>query len=142
MNPMNISPLESKPLACRPVRYATLALGAVCLALGVVGLFVPLLPTTVFLLMALWCFSRSSEWLQRWLYDHPTLGRGLRNWHRHRVIPLPAKIAAVVTMAASFLVTDLFLADDWVMPAIVGGILAAVATFILSRPSKVPADAS
>jgi hypothetical protein len=142
MKPMSISPVESKALACRPVRYATLALGALCLALGVVGLFVPLLPTTVFLLAALWCFSRSSARMQRWLYDHPTLGRGLRNWHRHRVIPLPAKIAAVITMAASFLATDLFLADDWVMPAIVGGILAAVATFILSRPSKVPADAS
>ena len=133
---------ESKPLACRPVRYATLALGALCLALGIVGMFVPLLPTTVFLLAALWCFSRSSERLQRWLYDHPRLGRGLRNWHRHRVIPLPAKIAAVVTMTASFLVTDLFFADGWVMPAIVGVVLAAVAAFILTRPSKAPADAA
>jgi len=131
--------LQHQPITCRPVRYATLAVGVLCLGLGILGLFLPVMPTTVFLLIAFWCFSRSSERLQRWLYDHPRLGRGLRQWHRHRVIPPKAKIAALSMLAASFLATLYFYAGNWIVPEIVGAVLVAVAVFILLCPSRAPA---
>jgi hypothetical protein len=132
--------LEPQPIACRPVRYATLVIGVLCLALGIAGLFLPLMPGTLFLLIALWCFSRSSARAQRWLYEHPHLGRSLRDWHRHRVVPPKAKIAAVGMMAASFGAVLYLHAGNWLVPSIVGGCLAAVAAFILSCPSRAPAE--
>ena len=131
--------LEHRPITCRPVRYVTLGVGFLCLGLGILGMFLPVMPTTVFLLIALWCFSRSSARVQRWLYEHPRLGRSLRQWHRHRVIPVKAKIAALSMMAASFLVTLYFYAGTWIVPEIVGVVLAGVAVFILRCPSRAPA---
>jgi hypothetical protein len=64
--------------------------------------------------------------MQRWLYDHPRWAAAC-GWHRHRVIHCPEDRRRRHD-GREFLVTDLFLADDWVMPAIVGGILVAVAT--------------
>jgi uncharacterized membrane protein YbaN (DUF454 family) len=130
---------EHRPITCRPIRQITLAAGFVCLGLGVAGLFLPVMPTTVFLLLALWCFSRSSERLQRWLYDHPRLGQGLRQWHRHRVIPPRAKAAALAMMAGSFLVTAYLNEGNWLVPEIVGAVMLAVAVFILRCPSRAPA---
>ena len=130
---------EHRPITCKPVRYATLAMGVICLGFGIAGLFLPVMPTTVFLLLALWCFSRSSERLQRWLYDHPRFGHGLRQWHRHRVIPPKAKAAAIAMMTASFLATLYFYSGNWLVPEIVGVILVGVAVFILRCPSQAPA---
>jgi uncharacterized membrane protein YbaN (DUF454 family) len=117
----------------------TLAVGLLCLGLGIIGMFLPVMPTTVFLLIALWCFSRSSLRVQRWLYEHPRLGRGLREWHRHRVIPPKAKVAALFMMAASFLLTLYVYAGTWIVPEIVGAVLGSVAVFILRCPSRAPA---
>jgi uncharacterized membrane protein YbaN (DUF454 family) len=130
---------QHRPITCKPVRYATLALGVLFLGLGIAGLFLPVMPTTVFLLLALWCFSRSSERLQRWLYDHPRFGHGLRQWHRHRVIPPKAKAAALAMMAASFLATLYFYSGNWLVPEVVGVVLVGVAVFILRCPSRAPA---
>lgn len=127
-----------QPIACRPARYLMLGLGLILVGLGVIGAFLPVMPTTVFLLMALWCFSRSSTRLQRWLYDHPAFGRTLREWHRHRVIPTSAKIVALATMATSLSVMTLFLADGLLIPMVTAAILVPVAAFILSRPSRPP----
>jgi uncharacterized membrane protein YbaN (DUF454 family) len=131
--------LQHRPITCAPVRYATLAVGFLCLGLGILGMFLPVMPTTVFLLIALWCFSRSSARVQRWLYEHPRLGRSLREWHRHRVIPPKAKIAALSMMATSFLLTLYVYAGTWIVPEIVGVILGGVAVFILRCPSRAPA---
>lgn len=115
-----------------------LGLGLLFVALGVIGAFLPVMPTTVFLLTALWCFSRSSTRLQRWLYDHPVFGRTLRAWHRHRVIPTSAKVMALATMASSLCVTTLVLADDLLIPMVTAAVLVPVAAFILSRRSRPP----
>lgn len=126
------------PIACRPARYLMLGLGLMFVGLGVIGAFLPVMPTTVFLLLALWCFSRSSTRLQRWLYDHPKFGRTLRAWHRHRAIPTSAKVMAIATMATSLGVTTLLLADNLVIPMVTALVLVPVAAFILSRPSRPP----
>ncbi len=121
---------------CAPVRYGLIAFGWVNIGLGVLGMFLPVMPTTVFLLIALWAFSRSSQRFHRWLYTHPTLGRTLRDWHSHGVIPLRVKILAVSMMTVSLSYVTLFLAEGWTLPLLLGAVLGGVAAFILSRPSR------
>jgi uncharacterized membrane protein YbaN (DUF454 family) len=69
------------------------------LAAGIVGIFLPLLPTTPFVLLAAYCFSRGSARCERWLLEHPRFGPMVRDWRLHRAIPLRAKQAAIVMMA-------------------------------------------
>ena len=78
-------------------RAALVALGTVCVALGVVGIFVPGLPTTVFLLLASYFFSRSSERLRGWLWGHRVLGPYLE-MARDRRMPRRAKIVSVTSI--------------------------------------------
>lgn len=121
-------------------RLALAAFGGINVAVGVIGMFVPLMPTTVFLLIALWAFGRSSPRACRWLYGHPRLGPGLRAWRRHRAIPLPAKCAAGAGMVAGVVVTAAS-AEGWMLPAAVGALLVPVAGYIVTRPHAPPGDA-
>lgn len=115
-----------------------LLLGFAFFALGAVGVVVPGLPTTVFMLLALWAFARSSERFHQWLYHHRLFGPPLQEWHNHRVIPLRAKVLAVAMMAASlvYLVffTQIF---AWLKVATLLVMLYG-AWFILSKPSSRP----
>ncbi|MBR5812262.1 MAG: YbaN family protein [Alistipes sp.] len=70
-------------------------LGLLSLVLGVVGIFLPLLPTTPLLLLSAWCFIRSSTKLYDWLLNHPYLGKYIRNFREHRAIPLRVKVLSV-----------------------------------------------
>lgn len=77
--------------------------GVLALLLGFLGLFLPLLPTTPFLLLASWCFARGSTRLHRWLLSHRVFGEYLRNFEAGRGIPLRAKIVATVMLWGSLL---------------------------------------
>lgn len=74
------------------------AAGSIALGLGVVGIFVPLLPTTPFLLLAAACYVRSSERLSGWLLNHRILGRYIRDYRDGRGMPLRAKIVTLVLL--------------------------------------------
>ena len=119
------------------LRYALIGLGWVNVALGAIGIIVPGMPTTVFLLIALWAFSKSSERFRNWLYEHRRLGPPIRAWHEHGVIPARAKAGALAMMTLSLVV--MAAAGPWQLPAITGAIMVPVAVFILSRPSR-PGD--
>lgn len=125
---------------CTGLRLLFLALGLFCLSLGILGLFVPLLPTTVFLLIALWAFGKSSGRFHRWLYEHPTLGATIRAWHQHRVIPRRAKLTAYATMLASLLLTIGFITGPSLAAG--GGALAvaAVAVWMARQPGAAPPE--
>ncbi len=127
---------------CPGVRHTLIAFGCLNVALGVAGVLLPVMPTTVFLLVALWAFSKSSYRLHRWLYYHPRLGRTVRAWHAHRVIPLQAKAAAVSMMAGSLLFVALFVADGWALPLGLAAVLSTVSLYILTRPSRIAADSA
>lgn len=88
------------PLVQRPLwqRHLWLAAGGISLALGVIGIFLPLLPTTPFVLLAAFCFSRGSERCERWLVEHPRFGPMVRDWRANRAVPLRAKQLATVMM--------------------------------------------
>jgi hypothetical protein len=119
------------------LNYLLIGFGWLNVALGAVGLVVPGMPTTIFLLVALWAFSKSSERFRAWLYEHERLGPPIRAWHEHRVIPPRAKAAALVMMLASLAI--MVATVDWRLPAIAAAVMVPVALFILSRPSR-PAD--
>lgn len=123
------------------LRWSLLAFGWANVGLGLVGVFVPGLPTTVFLLIAFWAFSKSSARFQTWLWEHPRLGPPIRDWHEHRVIPLKAKILAAVMMTSSFVYVAFFVAESWVFPAVLAAIMVPAAVYVLSRASAPPDDA-
>ncbi|MGH8855558.1 MAG: YbaN family protein [Telluria sp.] len=79
--------------------------GALAVLLGILGIFLPLLPTTPFLLLASWCFARGSERLHGWLLSHRVFGEYLRNFEAGRGITLNAKIFATVLLWSSLLMT-------------------------------------
>lgn len=111
------------------------AVGAVALAAGLIGVVVPLLPTTPFLLLAMIAFGRSSPRVERWLADHPRLGPPIRDWRAHGVIAPRAKRAAVVAIALTFgLSAALGLAPRLLL--LQGIVLAGVLAFLLTRPSR------
>lgn len=94
-------PREIRESRHRSVRYALLAVGWLSVALGVIGIFLPVLPTTPFLLLAAACFVRSSRRFYLWLVMHPRLGQWIRDYLDGQGIPRKAKIYALSLMWAS-----------------------------------------
>ena len=82
----------------RAKRAILVAAGSLCLGLAFLGVFLPLLPTTPFLLLASACYVRSSERLHRWLMSNRLLGGYIRNFRERRGLPLRAKITTVVLL--------------------------------------------
>jgi uncharacterized protein len=74
------------------------ACGLLMCGLGIIGAFVPLMPSSIFFLAAVWFFARSSPRLERWVLDHPQFGPPLRLWIEHRAVSRRMKIAAVIAM--------------------------------------------
>lgn len=101
-------------------RWCLLALAVLSLALGIAGLFLPVLPTVPFLLLAAWAAGHSSPRLSHWLENHPRLGPPITDWRRHGVVSWRAKWAATAAMSASALVMLLLLPRH-------GAVLAALA---------------
>lgn len=89
------------------------SLGTLSLALGIVGIFVPLLPTTPFLLLAAALWVRSSPRLYEWLLAHPYLGGYIRNYRENRAIPLRAKVVSLTLMWATMLYCVFVLLTAW-----------------------------
>jgi hypothetical protein len=105
--------------------------------LGAVGTVVPGLPTTPFMLLALWAFSKSSKRFHDWLYAHKLFGPPLIQWRDHRVIPVKAKVFSVVTMIASFTYLAFFTEMNILVKVIVALVMLYGAVFILSQSSRV-----
>jgi uncharacterized membrane protein YbaN (DUF454 family) len=122
----------------RFTRLLYLGLGWLCVGLGAMGIILPVLPTTPFLLVALWAFSRSSEALAERLRNHATFGALIRGWQDHGAIPVKAKALSVVMMTAMLAYAGLWShAPAWAV-WLMAATLAGVAVYILTRPHRGP----
>ena len=119
----------------RSARVAWLCLGLVLVGIGFVGAFVPLLPTTDFLILALPCFARSSPRLELWLLRHPRFGPALVGWRERGAIPRHAKLASCLGMTIGFALFCWAVRPSWIVALIVAAVLVACATWVLRRPS-------
>ncbi len=121
----------------RLARHGFQALGWVCLGLGSLGIILPVLPTTPFLLVAVWAFSKASPELAARIRAHPRYGPYILAWENYGVIPNFAKVLAVLMMSGSF--AWLYLGTDAPLPvkAVIGVTLAAVAVYIVTRPGHI-----
>lgn len=99
-------------------RLPWLIAGALALALGVLGIFLPLLPTTPFVLLAAFCFARGSARCEAWLLGHPRFGPMVRDWRTYRAVPLRAKQAAWLMMSISSLISALVMTRLRWLPAL------------------------
>jgi uncharacterized membrane protein YbaN (DUF454 family) len=116
------------------MRLFWIGLGLASMALGVLGIVLPLLPTTPFMILAAWCFANSSPRLHDWLLSHRTFGPMILDWRDHRAIRPRAKLAAVMAMALAF---GLSLAMGLRLEVLAAQalVLAIMGGWIMSRPS-------
>ncbi|MBT3788364.1 MAG: YbaN family protein [Alphaproteobacteria bacterium] len=121
-------------------RHLYLMLGFVFFGVGIVGVVLPVLPTTPFMLLALWAFSNSSERFHNWLYTHPKFGPSLQIWSTHGVVPKRAKISALTVMAGSFIFLTMFSEAHWAIIFSASAFMLIGATFLMTRPSQIPVE--
>jgi uncharacterized membrane protein YbaN (DUF454 family) len=119
------------------VRWLLWLLAVVSLGLGILGLFLPVLPTVPFVLLSAWAAARSSPRLNRWLLSHPVLGPHIQRWRRGGVVPRRAKWLATGMMAASGLLMLGLVGPRWHVGAACLT-MAVVAAWLWRRPEAEP----
>jgi uncharacterized membrane protein YbaN (DUF454 family) len=117
-------------------RWLMLVLGWTFFALGLVGVLLPVVPSTPFMLLALWAFSIGSERFHRWLYHHRIFGPPLQRWSRDHVIPIWVKVLSVSSMAASLLWAWLGSDAPWYALLAMAAVMAAGVAYIFRFPSR------
>jgi uncharacterized membrane protein YbaN (DUF454 family) len=129
------SAVDPRTSTSRMMRGIFLVLGICFVALGFIGAFLPVLPTTPFLILAAACFARSSPRLENWLLQHPRFGSLLRGWRERGAIPVKAKLMALGGMAIGFL--GFWFGSHpgpWLTAAVVLLMLTGLA-YVFTRPS-------
>ena len=112
-------------------KWILMIIGVIAVGVGMIGIFVPLLPTTPFLLLAAACFVRSSERLYDWLIHHKWFGAYIRHYREHRAITLRAKIVTLVLLWGVIGYTALGVVTTWGVRALLGVIAVGVTLHLL-----------
>ncbi|MBN1540279.1 MAG: YbaN family protein [Candidatus Thermoplasmatota archaeon] len=118
------------------IRWALIAFGIVCVGLGTVGIFVPMLPTTPFLLLAAACFVYSSKRMHDWLLDNRLFGRYLKDYIDRKGIPMGIKIGTLLLLWGSIMVSIFFFADTILVRALLLVIASGVTVHLLWIKTK------
>ena len=116
-----------------------ITIGWSCVGLAFVGTFVPGIPTTIFLIVALWAFAKSSKKFHSWLLNHKRFGPILQNWESHKVVPRKAKILMVIFQISAVIIFHYSLQNIY-LTAILIITLVFVARYVLSLPSELPVN--
>ncbi|MEP7216558.1 MAG: YbaN family protein [Anaerolineaceae bacterium] len=114
MTAMGVSLTRLAISRSRLIRWSLMSAGFIFVAIALVGLFVPLLPTTDFLLLSALCFGRSSPAAYRWLTTNRLFGRYLRNYREHRGATLGTKIWSLATLWAGLAIAFYIVGNPWV----------------------------
>ena len=123
-----------------PLRRAVyFSVGTVGVVLGVIGIFVPLWPTTCFLLLSGWCFARSSSRAERWLHENRLFGRYVRDYREHGVVSRRVRTISVATMWAFMAVSAVLLQERLWAVALLVLIGVAVTAHLYTLPTRAPA---
>jgi len=135
--PLPVDALSRRSAAARWVYFG---LGWLFFGLGIVGVFLPLVPTTPFMLLTLGCFARSSRRFHDWLFHHRWFGPPLQRWAAYRVVPLWVKLVAWTSMIAS--TSYLFWRGDVAWPFLAAAVALVVLGigYLASCPSRRPGD--
>ena len=115
------------------VRWLWAATAYVCAAMAILGLVIPGLPTTPFVLLAAWAASRGSRRLHDWLHAHPQLGPALADWKENRAVSTVAKALAALFLVLSWLIMLWRGVSVWILVPL-GVLFLCVLTFVLTRP--------
>ena len=118
------------------MRIILLSLGLLCVGLAFIGIFIPGIPTTPFLIVALWAFAQSSKKFHAWLLNHKRFGKVLRNWESHKVVPIKAKILMVILQITAVAMIQYSLNNIFIT-IVLSVLLLCVATYVISLPSKI-----
>jgi len=119
-------------LSERPRNVLLITCGGISVALGTVGIVVPLLPTTPFLLLAAACFVRSSDKLYEWLISHRLFGSYIRNYREHRAVTWQTKVFTLLLLWAAICYSAFFVISSWVVRVILLAIAIAVTVHVMS----------
>lgn len=115
-------------------------LGFVMTALGMIGLILPGMPTTVFLLVAVWAFSKGNPALATYLESHRVFGPPIAEWKRHRAIPLKAKVSAITMIGISLTMLLIWSDLSFYTLLLIGSFMGGVAGWILWCPTSCPTE--
>jgi len=120
-------------------RKLYVGLGHLSVALGVVGLFLPVMPTVVFMIAAAWCYARGNPALRNKLLAHPTFGPPVRDWEEHRAISLRGKVLGIATIIGGFAISVLGVVETaWLRVALVALGAALVGLLLSLKTSARP----
>ncbi|WP_208437216.1 YbaN family protein [Bartonella taylorii] len=119
-----------------PLRIFMSVVGWAMVILGIIGIVLPIMPTVPFLLVASWCFARSSPRFHHWLNNHRVFGPPIKQWEEKRAIPPLIKVFAVVSMAGGFLSFLMMLHPALWFALLVAAVLLLIAIYIVTRPSS------
>ncbi len=119
-------------------------LGSLSLGVGIVGIFVPGLPTTVFLLGAAACYARSSDRMYDWMLEHRVFGKYIKNYRKHKAMPIKSKIIALTMMWAMILLSAGFLIENIIVKIIViiAGLIGTIAILLVKTMRRSMEDES
>ncbi len=128
--------VDLRPHDSRAVRILLVVVGTICVALGVLGIVLPVLPTTPFLLLAAACYARASERFYVWLLRNPAFGPTIREWRRHRSIPRRTKWVAISLMTISIAVSIMLLARYPLAQFLLAAVGIGVGAWLARIPSR------
>lgn len=117
-------------------RWGWFALGWVMVGLGIIGIVLPIMPTTIFLILAAACFSHSSPRFEKWLLDHRWFGPPIQAWRASGAIPTRAKWLAITSMAGGYLIMMVTVRPPLWAALLVATVLVACAIYVATRPAK------
>lgn len=118
------------------VRGLLIVAGSLCVALGVLGIFLPLLPTTPFMLLAAACFARSSRRFHDWLLANRTFGPLIHEWRKHRSVPYRTKFTAIALMALTMGTSIVFFVQPLWLKLLIAAVGVTVSVWLYRLPSR------